>query len=192
MSENLQHNAEKQSHVHEYGNQHQEHLANLERQANASHHEHAEHIEHIRSSIEREAKEADYAKETQPRHEQQPSHHYITKKIKAEQYRKTLKHIQEILPKRQQRFSAFVHQPTIERISEVGAKTIARPSGILGGALLALVGSLVVLYTARRIGFEIPNSIFAILFALGFVAGICFELATTLLKKLHPKHRQRT
>lgn len=84
-----------------------------------------------------------------------------------------------------------MHQPAIERISEVGAKTVARPSGILGGALIALLGSGIAIYVARHVGFEIPNSIFAALFIVGFLIGISLELIVSLIKNLRPKHRRQ-
>lgn len=191
MSEKAHHLIETEQKSQEQENRHKEHLANLEKQAAVSRHEHADHIEHIRSSIEHESNKTEAHKESQPIHENQPSHHYITKKIKAEQYQKTLKHIQVMLPKRQQKFSVFIHQPAVERASEVGAKTLARPSGIIGGALLALMGSLTVILIARRIGFEVPNSIFAVLFIIGFALGIIIELSINLFKKLQPKIRRK-
>lgn len=170
-----------------------EHLANnLERKAEQAHNKPAEHIEHIRADIERVAEEAEKTQERQAAHEQQPvHHHYITKKIKKEQYQNTLKQVRGQLPKSQQKFSSFVHQPAVERISEVSAKTIARPSGILGGASFALLGSFIVLSIAHHIGFEVPNTIFIALFILGFAAGIISEVLISFISRLRPKHRKQ-
>ena len=80
--------------------------------------------------------------------------------------------------------SKFIHQKIIESVSEVGAKTIARPSGIIGGGLLALVGSLLVLVVARKVGFEVPYSLFAVLFIIGFVLGLIVEFTRNIFKKI--------
>lgn len=179
--------AEKQREQHE-------HLAeNMERSAEQAHNKPAEHIEHIRADIERVAEAADKTQERQVVHEKQPvHHHYITKKIKKDQYQKTLEQIRRQLPKKsQQRFSSFIHQPVVERLSEVSAKTIARPSGILGGASFALLGSFVVLSIAHHIGFEVPNTIFIALFILGFVAGVISEVLVSFASRLRPKHRKQ-
>lgn len=164
-----------------------------EKSQNEVHHEHAEHIEHIRANIEHEAAKAEIAKEQlESSNEQQPEHHhYATKKIKSDQYKKTLANVRQELPKNQQKFSSFVHQPVIERVSEVGAKTLARPSGILGGALFALIGSLVITYIARHIGFEVPNTIFAALFLFGFLFGLFIEVLVAFANRFRPKHRKQ-
>ena len=83
--------------------------------------------------------------------------------------------------------SKFIHQKIIESVSEVGAKTIARPSGIIGGGLLALVGSLLVLVVARKVGFEVPYSLFAVLFIIGFVLGLIVEFTRNIFKKITKK-----
>jgi hypothetical protein len=154
------------------------------------HNEPSRHLEQIRANIEHEAMQSNATKEQLRVEEQQPvHHHYVTKKIKSAQYQETLKHVRHSLPKNQRRFSTFVHQPAIEQVSELGAKTIARPTGIIGGALFALIGGTIILWVGKHIGFEVPNSIFAILFIVGFMAGIVIEilknLMTSLIKKKH-------
>lgn len=194
MTEQLKHQQHEQQSQHElHASQAQEKLASVEARAAQSRHEHNEQIEHIRASIEKTAVESSHLHERQhAQHEQQPTHHhYITKKIKAEQYKQTIKQVQQRLPKAERTFSTFVHRPSIEAISEVGAKTVARPSGILGGALFALIGSTTVLLVARRVGFEVPNSIFAILFICGFMGGLVAEVALRFLRNLSPKHRKQ-
>lgn len=167
-------------------------LANNERLVEQSHNKPAERIEHIRHNIDRVAEKAERTQEQQKTLEQQPiHHHYVTKKIKADQYKITLASVRKNLPKSQQRFSSFVHQPVIEKISEVSAKTIARPSGILGGASFALFGSIFVLFVAHHIGFQVPNTIFIILFVIGFGAGILSELVLGSVGRLRPKNRRQ-
>lgn len=101
---------------------------------------------------------------------------YITKHIKDSRYQETLQAVRHHLTPTQKVFSRFIHQPTIETASEIGSKTIARPSGLLGGSLLSLLGSLTIVIIARRVGFSVPNSMFAILFIIGFGLGIVIEL----------------
>lgn len=148
-------------------------------------HEHAENIENIRQNIELHSVESKITSEQRKRvsHENQTaSHHYITKKIKSEHYKETMRNVQNNLPKRQQTFSKIIHQPVVEQMSEIGSKTVARPSGIIGGALLALCGSIIIMTIAKHIGFELPNSIFAILFMIGFVVGLVIELLIRALR----------
>jgi hypothetical protein len=108
---------------------------------------------------------------------------YTTKQIKNDRYRTTLIHVQKHLSPTQRAFSKIVHQPFIEAASEIGAKTIGRPSGILSGGLIALFGSLSIMIIARRVGFEVPSSIFAIFFVGGFLIGIIIEAVYHRFKK---------
>jgi len=154
------------------------------------HNKPAEHIEQIRASIEHVAEKAEQNQERQRLHEQQPAHHhYITRKIKADQYKQTLTAIRLGLSKPQRLLSTVIHQPVIEQLSELGAKTIARPSGILGGASFALFGSIFVLAIAHHIGFQVPNTIFIMLFVLGFFAGLASEIVVTFIHRVRSARR---
>lgn len=136
-------------------------------------------IEHLALPSEKSGSEA-------KKDNQKTTEHYITKKIKDEHYRQTLRRIQTHLTPKQKRFSSIIHNPKVEKISEIGAKTIARPSGLLGGGAISLIGSLVVIVIAKTIGFSVPNSIFAALFVVGFLAGLLVEL----ILKSYPRKRK--
>ena len=79
--------------------------------------------------------------------------------------------------------SKIIHSPLISSISDKSSKTIARPSGILGGAILALIGSIVYYYFAKSVGIKYNYSIYIILFVGGFIIGIILELIIRLFIK---------
>lgn len=80
-------------------------------------------------------------------------------------------------------FSEFVHNPTINAISEATGKTLIRPSGILMGGLCTLVGSAWYYYATNHTGYHY-NFVFAfVLFAGGFILGVVIELLFKLLAK---------
>lgn len=162
----------------------QEQRTHAEAQNNTEPNIYAEKIERIRSAIEQEAQSPE-AVIDMPKDNVEPhsNHHYITKKIKATQYKQTIKELQSSLTPGQKRFSTIIHRPIIERASEIGAQTIARPTGIIGGALVALIGSAVIMYIARHIGFEVPQTIFIVLFVTGFLGGVITEALIRLLKR---------
>lgn len=166
----------------------QELLAQKMEQAKEAKNEHAEALEHIRRNIDKQAVTAEKARaEEEPRHHQE----HVTRELKAIRYNETLRYIKRHLSKPERRLSTVIHAPVVEKVSEVGAKTIARPSGILGGGLFALIGSIFVLYVARRYGFEVPNSLFMVLFVLGFGVGILSELvASGLFKKRTRRYKK--
>lgn len=97
--------------------------------------------------------------------------------LKADAYRHTLRTIQRKLPKPARMFSKIAHSNVVESVSEVSAKTVARPSGFLGGSIFSFAGSLALLYFARHYGFTYNYATFFILFILGFMAGVVTELA---------------
>lgn len=186
MSEKL-----RQSHEHiasHESDRNQEILAQKIERAKEAKNEHAEALEHIRRNIDKQAVTAEKTHaEQEPQHQQE----HVTRELKAIRYNETLRYIKRHLTKSERRLSTVIHAPVIEKASEIGAKTIARPSGILGGGLFALVGSIFVLYIARRYGFEVPNSLFMVLFVLGFGAGILSELIASGLFKKHGRRYKK-
>jgi hypothetical protein len=85
---------------------------------------------------------------------------------------------QESLPTRT--FSRLVHQPVVRTISAVADKTVSRPSGLLGGGLVAFMGTSAYLYLANHIGFSYNYLVFLLLLAAGFALGLALELLVHL------------
>lgn len=77
-------------------------------------------------------------------------------------------------------FSKVVHQPVVRAVSEGASKTVSRPSGLLGGGLVALLGTSAYLYLSRHIGFEYNYGVFLVLFAGGFAFGLFLEFLVHL------------
>lgn len=103
--------------------------------------------------------------------------------IKTDAYVKMLKGVRGQLNPAEKALSKTVHQPFIEAASEIGSKTIARPSGILGGGLIALVGSAIVLYISKHYGLPYNFFVFLLLFGAGFLTGIFAEVLIKLVKR---------
>lgn len=187
MSENLPSN--KNENLERNGEIVSEHEAN--KLKNTSEKEHSseenpssESIEAIRRTVEQQAISTEAPLFEKQAEQSNSAPQYTTKQIKNDRYRSTLVHVRKHLSPAQKTFSKIVHQPFIETASEIGAKTIGRPSGILSGGLIALFGSLSIMIIARRVGFEVPSSIFAIFFVGGFLIGIIIETVYHRLKKL--------
>lgn len=106
-----------------------------------------------------------------------------TKQIKNTAYSKLIATARQQLKPSEQILSKVIHQPLIEKISDISANTVARPSGIIGGSSGALIGSLIVLFNAKRYGFYYNFLIFVYLLAAGFLAGLLVELVLNFLRK---------
>ncbi len=98
-------------------------------------------------------------------------------------YKQILTKVRQHLSKPERAFSKLIHQPTIEKVSEASSKTVARPSGILGGGLVAFFGSLLLIYLARRYGFEYSYTIYLVTYIGGFFAGVGLELLIFAIRK---------
>lgn len=105
----------------------------------------------------------------------------IDSSIKALRMRRNLKHVQTKLTPAEKRFSEVVHQPLVSKISESASQTIARPSGILGGGLVAFIGCLGYQILTRYYGLPYNFSFFILFFVAGFVIGL---LAEAIIHKL--------
>lgn len=79
--------------------------------------------------------------------------------------------------------SRVVHQPAIRQASGVVGQSLTRPSGLLGGGLMAFVGTAGYLYLAKQQGFAYNYSLFWLLLVAGFALGLLLELLIRLLTR---------
>lgn len=142
-------------------------------------HETQDSLESIRSSIDKQAETTEKLKKAEKQVEEPdkgPTPIAIDRTVKNKAYRKELHRIQSHLPKTQRTFSKFIHSPSIENVSEAGGKTVARPSGLLGGGIVAFVGTLLLVWTSRHYGFTYNYFVFIALLAIGFLVGVALEM----------------
>ncbi|MCA9348440.1 hypothetical protein KC867_03455 [Candidatus Saccharibacteria bacterium] len=157
----------------------QEKLKNkIEKEARNAKHEHDDNIEKIRSSIDKHAEQKDAHQsklESEKTEDEQPI--LVNKELKSMSYRRTIKRTQSKLNPASRSFSKIVHQPAVEKISEVADKTVARPSGILAGGILSFLGSALFLWMSKYYGYSRYNFLlFFIFFVGGFFLGLIIEL----------------
>lgn len=160
-----------------------------EKDASSAKNEHAEKLDEIRSKIETEAK-GKHEKIENPTSKLDKD---LTKKdddqrilvnneLKDISYRRTIKKTQAKLSATSRTFSKVVHQPVVEKVSEIGSKTIARPSGILFGGIFSFIGSSFFLWTARHYGYRYNFLLFMLFFIGGFFLGLAIELTVRILR----------
>src|SRR5579864_1500739 len=99
----------------------------------------------------------------------------IGKDLKNQALFRTLKNVRQHLSLPDRTLSKVVHQPVVDAASELGSKTIARSSGVLGGGVCAFLGSLLYLYLAKHNGFHYNYLLFLLFFIGGFAAGLSIE-----------------
>jgi len=142
-------------------------------------HEAKDNLEAIRSSIDKEATETAHTEKKQETDAQQdkgPGTVIIDRTLKNKAYKKELHRVQAHLPKAQRSFSKFIHASPIEAVSQVSGKTVARPSGLLGGGIVALIGSGGLVFMSRHYGFTYNFFVFFAFLVAGFLIGLIAEL----------------
>lgn len=174
-------------HAKSHENSHErEKLAEARKAAEQAENKAKDSIEEIRSSIEKEAETSKKTQERQEDHAKQdkgPGQIRLDKNLKSKAYKKELHRIQSQLPKSQRGFSKLVHNSTVETVSEVGGKTVARPSGLLGGGIAAFIGTLALVIISRHYGFTYNFFVFIALLIAGFLVGLVAELIIRGLRK---------
>ena len=98
-----------------------------------------------------------------------------TKAARSKAYSSIMKHTQAELPPASRAFSKVIHNPVVERVSEVAGKTVARPNAMLSGAVSAFLLTLVVYLIARFNGYPLSGSETIAAFIAGWVIGNLYD-----------------
>lgn len=155
----------------------------------ASHAEHAKHhqekLEHIRAKAEKAAESTETVKHRS--HEQEDTSHkpadaFVNKELKELAYARTLARVRHQLSPIGRFTSKVIHQPAVNAVSEFTGKTVGRPSGLLGGGLVAFIGTTVYFYITKHYGYEYSFTVFLVLLIGGFISGWLFEMFYRLLR----------
>lgn len=99
----------------------------------------------------------------------------VNKDLKKLKYKRTLASVQKELSPPERALSKVIHNRAVESVSNAAGKTIARPSGVLVGGILALVGTSGYLWVTKHYGYEYNFLMFFVFFAGGFVLGLLLE-----------------
>lgn len=102
-------------------------------------------------------------------------HGVVSKKERDTSYKHHMKQLQSELPAPQRAFSKFIHNPVIEKTSEVVGSTIARPNAILAGAVVAFVLVLAVYLIAKYYGYTLSGFETIGAFIAGWILGILYD-----------------
>ncbi len=132
-------------------------------------------VEHHAKSKQETPIEKDSGKYEQPQ--------YVNKELKRIALDRTLARARRHLSAPNKSLSKFVHVPSVEAISEAGAKTVARPSGLLAGSFCALLGSSSLLYLSKHYGFRYNYLFFFVFFVGGFAVGLIIEMIVRLFRR---------
>ena len=99
----------------------------------------------------------------------------VSADLKKMGLKRELKNLRKQLKPSDRLVSRVIHQPLVRVVSDVSAKTISRPSGLLGGGFLAFLGSSSYYLFAKHVGIKYNYLIFTMLFIVGFILGLLIE-----------------
>ena len=98
-----------------------------------------------------------------------------------ERFDKTMAAVQSQLSPSSRAFSKVIHNPAIEKASEVTGSTVARPNALLSGAIAAFVLTLAIYLIARFNGYPLSGAESIAAFALGWLCGIAFDFVRMMM-----------
>ncbi len=108
-------------------------------------------------------------------------HGVVSKKQRTASYEKQLKTLQAELPPTQRAFSKVIHNPIVEKTSEVVGSTVARPNAILAGAVVAFFAVLTVYLIAKHFGYVLSGFETIGAFIVGWVLGILYDFFKVMI-----------
>jgi len=95
----------------------------------------------------------------------------------------TMHRVRRQLPTLDRALSKVIHNPFVDKVSEVGGKTVARPSGLLGGGLCAFLATSILVYYTRHNGVRYNYGVFIAFFLGGYLVGMTIELLLSLTQR---------
>lgn len=144
-------------------------------------HEHKENLDEIQRSIEAHSKKsAETRAKHSPEATSEPSEAFVNKELKVMAFNRTMARVRRQLSPANRAFSRFVHSSPVDMASSALDKTVARPSAILGGGILAALGGMVYYFIARKYGYDYNATVLLVLFAGGYLAGLFIDLVRKL------------
>lgn len=107
----------------------------------------------------------------------------ITSKRREQSFKQTMTHIQAEMPKGERAFSKVIHNPTIEKVSDIVGATVARPTSIAAGSLCAFIAVFTLYLIAKNAGFSLSGFETIGAFIAGWLFGILIDLVRSMFRK---------
>lgn len=120
--------------------------------------------------------------ETEQKTEEEPAARPVNKELLKITFGKEMRHIRRNLGSLDKVGSKIIHQPLIRSVSEASSKTLTRPSGLLGGGIVAFLGTGTYLYYTKHIGLKYNYTIFLMLLVGGFIIGLLVEALIRIIR----------
>jgi hypothetical protein len=108
-------------------------------------------------------------------------HGVVSTKNKAAAFNSEMAKVRAELPPVQRGFSKVIHNPAVEKTSEVVGSTIARPNAVLAGAVVAFFAVLAVYLIAKHYGYPLSGFETIGAFIVGWILGILYDFFRVMI-----------
>lgn len=183
MTETIKHSAEQYEGLSE---KEQEKLAELaherhEKLEQTSHEQRPERGEAAHEALE----QARSAESERRHHDHTPTHEHRdrtpSKKERNDAYDGVMNEARSHMSPASRTFSKIIHNPGVERGSEIIGATAARPNAILAGSFSAFIIVLAVYLIARYYGYPLSGTEAIASFAFGWILGVVFDFMRVMI-----------
>ena len=94
---------------------------------------------------------------------------------------KTMTEIQSEMSPASRTFSKVIHNPAVEKSSEVIGNTVARPNAILSGSAAAFILTAGIYLVAKHFGYSLSGTETIATFVLGWVIGLIYDYIRVII-----------
>lgn len=106
---------------------------------------------------------------------------HATKRQRKDSYSSTMKQIRSEMSAPARTFSKVIHNPAVEKVSDVVGGTAARPNAILAGSIAATFLTLFVFLVAKQYGYRLSGFETIATFSIGWAVGLLYDYARLML-----------
>lgn len=122
------------------------------------------------------SKEAGKEKKTAPTESSSPKTiRRITALEKKRAYRQTLSRAQHSMTPTSRAFSKMIHNPVVEKTSDIAGNTIARPNALLFGSLAAFITIAAIYVITKNYGYSLSGFEMMGAYILGWAVGLLID-----------------
>ena len=102
---------------------------------------------------------------------------HATKRQRKDSYTTTMKQIQSEMSTSSRTFSKFIHNPSVEKLSDAVGASVARPNAVLAGSMAATFLTLFVFLVAKQYGYRLSGFETIGTFFVGWSVGLIYDYA---------------
>jgi hypothetical protein len=134
-----------------------------------------------------EQEAAPQSRETQDVHEApaDKSREVPTQANRKQAYNEIMTDAKVHMSKGERAFSSFIHHPVVEKVSDAGAKTVARPNALLAGSMSAFFFVLAIYIVANYYGYPLSGAESILAFAAGWLVGVLYDFFKIMITGKH-------